>query len=190
MRRDNDPVILFAAIVPPLSALQTLDDYLRGNGTGPSGLRSPENVHFVIARFGNTTLGDAKRLIDALTAAAEDWSAPSGLSLGGGQVVDTPAERTLEVEVHGDLERLTGLAGDVRDTAQHLRFLLDRRAFRPFITLATASTTSDSGMDAAATALDAFEGESWQVTHLSMRKQTYGSGGDSEEVGSIPLVGA
>jgi 2'-5' RNA ligase len=190
LRRDNDPVILFAAIVPPLSALQTLDAYLRGDGAGPSGLRRPEDVNFVIARFGNTTLGDAERLIGALTTAAEDWAAPSGLSLSGGNVVDTPAERTLEVEVHGDLDRLSGMAADVRDTAQHLRFLLDRRAFRPFVTLATARTDADSGIDDAATALDAFEGETWQVTHLSMRKQTYGSGGDSEEVASIRLVEA
>ena len=183
-------MILFAAIVPPLSALQTLDDYLRANGSGPSGLRRPEDVNFVVARFGNTTLGDAERLIGALSAAAEDWTAPSGVSLGGGQVMETPAERTLEVEVHGDLERLAGLAADVRETAQPLRFLLDRRDFRPFVTLATARSDADSGIDDAATALGAFEGESWQVTHLSMRKQTYGSGGDSEEVASIRLGGA
>ena len=102
-------------------------------------------------------------------------------------MTETATERTLEVEVRGDIEALIAFGLDVKETAQQLRFLLDRRNMHPFLTLSTARLGEGAGFDAVATALNDFESEPWQATHLSMRKQTYGAAGDSEEVASIEL---
>jgi 2'-5' RNA ligase len=182
-------MILFAAIVPPPAAVQQMTDHLRGVEAGPREPRPPEDVLLPIARFGNTTLGDAERLVDTLRAASGEWVVPSELSLAGGQVVATPSERLLEVQVSGDVERLAGLANCVKESAEQQRFLLDRRDFRPFLTLATARAGTDDGFDAAAAALNAFEGRAWPVEQVSIRKQTYGHSGASEELAAIPLVG-
>ncbi len=180
-------MILFAAIVPPRPAVQEVADHLLGIPGGPRELRPPDDVLLPIARFGNTTQADADRLVATLSEASGEWVAPTELSLAGGQVVETPSERTLEVQTAGDLDRLAALANDVKEAAEMRRFLLDRRDFRPFLTLATARVGTDDGFDAAAAALDSFQGQGWPVTQVSMRKQTYGRGGASEEIAAIPL---
>ena len=76
-----------------------------------------------IARFGNTSVTDADRLVRVLTTAADDWSGMS-LGLGGATVVDTPSERILGIQVSGDVDALLRLSLDVKRAAEQLRFLL------------------------------------------------------------------
>ena len=179
-------MILFAAIVPPQSALEAIEDTVRQHLVEPSALRPMHDMSLPIARFGNTSATDADRLIRVLTTAADEWS---GMSLGlrGATVVDTPSERILGVQVSGDVDALLRLSLDVKRAAEQLRFLLDRRDFNPVLAVASVRPGTHSGLDAAAAALADFESEPWQVTEVSMRKQAYGHVGASDEVACVAL---
>jgi len=181
-------VILFATIVPTSAALRAVEDAVDGKAAEPFALRPLDDLHLPVARFGNTTFDDADRLIGMLADAAADWS-PLRLSLGGASVVETPAERTLGIEVRSEDGALLQLSLDVKKTAERMRFLLDRRDFTPVLTLASVRVGAPSGIDAAAAALASFESDPWLLTEVSMRKQTYGNDNASEEVAQIPLGG-
>jgi 2'-5' RNA ligase len=182
-------VIVFAAVVPAPPVLRAVETTVGGGDPEALRLRPLNDLNVTIARFGNTTFEDADRLIGTLTSAAEEWS-PMQLSLGGASVVETPAERTLSIEVRGDVEALHRLSLDVKQAAERMRFLLDRRDFSPVVTLASVRPGGADGIDAAAAALATFESDSWLQTSISIRKQTFGDDNSSEELAQVPLGSA
>jgi 2'-5' RNA ligase len=179
-------VILFAAIVPTSAVLRAVESAVDGNGAEAFPLRPLDALNLPVARFGNTTYDDAHRLTGMLADAAADWS-PLRLSLGGASVVETPAERTLGIEVRSEDDSLLQLSLDIKKTAERMRFLLDRRDFTPILALASVRAGTPSGIDAAAAALASFESDPWLLTAISMRKQTYGNDYASEELAQVPI---
>ena len=105
-------MILFAAIVPPQSVLEAVEVAVRQHLVEPPALRPMHDLSLPIARFGNTSVTDADRLVRVLTTAADDWSGMS-LGLGDATVVDTPSERILGIQVSGDVDALLRLSLDV-----------------------------------------------------------------------------
>ena len=187
---ENAVVILFAAIVPAPLVLRAVERAVGGDDGQPLGLRPLEDVNLPIARFGNATSEDADRLIGTLATAADE--------------LEPAAAVTRRRLGRRDARRADpGHRGPRRGRVPAPAVARHRRR-RPSgcgscWTAGTSPRSSPwrrcapgrpSGIDAAAAALATFESDSWLLTGVSIRKQTYGNDGSSEELAQIPLGGA
>lgn len=190
-------MILFAAVVPPPSAVEiALADVHRALQTppapprrwwqrrpptvDPADVRVPldvlpaDKVVLTVARFGNLTNPDAHRLTDALLAAAVEWARPT-VRVGGASLWETSRIDQLGLDLSGDVDTLAQIARDVRSTAQALGLFLDRRDFRPSMAIAPLPVAGEVDarptVEAVAQAMSGYAGEPWTVDHLSLLRQ-------------------
>lgn len=146
---------------------------------------APGQAHLRLASLGNVTVGQATQLADVLGEAAAGWSAPT-LHVDGVAENDDP--RALVVALAGDVDALRELARNVLQTVERLGLFLDRRAFRPAVTVATAPEESVGALEAARAALAGYRGQSWTVGGLSLLKLEYdGAAVSVGEVSRLPL---
>jgi 2'-5' RNA ligase len=146
---------------------------------------APGQAHLRLASLGNVTVGQSTQLAEVLGEAATGWSAPT-LHVDG--VAETDDPRALVVALGGDVDALRELARNVLQTVERLGLFLDRRAFRPVVTVATAPEESDPALEAARMALAGYRGPSWTVAGLSLLKLEYdGAAVSVGEVSRLPL---
>ena len=188
---------LFAAIVPPRSALDELVNVIRSvhpTGEAPAprkGLRAriaggaqpaaPEDndqltmpelrqMYLPLTGFGNVTLGDSRRLADALRAEASTWGQPE-LCFAGGGALEWRGDESVWVKLDGDIDALGTIGRGVPQIVQRLGFFVDRRQFRPWLSVGTITTkTSAPYLESLVAALEEFRGKSWIVEGISLMK--------------------
>lgn len=144
-------------------------------------------VLLTVTRFGSTTPAEANRLTGVLRAASTEWPNPL-VHLEGGTVQESSRGRWIGALVQGDSEALATLAREVRNAAQRVGYLLDRRDFVPVLPLVevpTAATTAQ--VEAILETLDGFRGDSWSVGHLKVVVEPFQPGAEPKEYASIPL---
>lgn len=141
-----------------------------------------------IAGFGNVTSDDASKLADCLRGAAAAWACPT-VCLAGGGALEFAEDRSIWARLDGDIDGLLAVASGVVQSVASRGFFVDRRKFRPWLSVATITdTTTPAHLERVVAALDAFRGEPWTVEWVSVTKPSFDHGPDGPpEVYRIPL---
>jgi 2'-5' RNA ligase len=146
-----------------------------------------ERLQLPITGFGNLTTNDAHRVADAIATAAADWQAPA-LRFAGGTALDFPGDWAVWARLAGDVDEVSSVARAVTQSVEGLGFFVDRRQFRPMMSVATVTrATTGPYLEALVAALEAFEGETW-TAEISLTKETFiGGTPQMTEFERIPL---
>ena len=134
-----------------------------------------EQMRFPITGFGNLTTHDVNRLVETLTETAAGWPAPT-VRFAGGTALDFPGDWSVWAKLGGEVDALATIARGVPQCVERLGFFLDRRQFRPMLSVATVTTaTTGPFLEEVVGALEAFQGEDWTV-EISLTKETFVNG--------------
>jgi 2'-5' RNA ligase len=129
-------------------------------------------IQLLVTEFGNLTTNDARGLADEIAGALEDFAAPT-VRFAGGTALDFPGDWSVWAKLAGDVDELAAIARQVTSGVERLGLFVDRRLFRPMVPIATVTTaTTGPYLQAVVDALEAFEGEEWEVA-LSLTKETF-----------------
>ena len=211
---------LFAAIVPPRDVLQEVVDVVdsvrstlepdpgpsrwwrrpAGKGAGDRSttatvnleLRRPDidRMHIPITHFGNVTLGDSMKLADALRAKAGTWSRPV-VRFAGAAALEFPGDESVWATLAGDVEGLKVVGRGVPEVVKRLGFFVDRRVFRPWLSVGTITDdTTAPYLERLVAAIEGLEGRSWTVDAVwLMRRPAEAVSSDAfEEMERMPLA--
>ena len=182
---------LFAAVLPPQSAVQELAEAVRPLHASP--LAAPlrwtalPTWHLTLAFLGQVEAEALPELSAVLDAAVAGHEAFELRLAGGGRFGD----RALWAGVTGDTRALGELAESVADAVRRVGIDLDDRPFQGHLTLARSSVPRSAesarrrpgGPDLAplADALAGFRGEPWQVDTLQLMRSHLGAGPSHHE---------
>lgn len=187
-------MLVHGAIVPPPAALAAVDAVVRaipvpgdpGATPAPKGLLGRLGRHradaaedagrpvmlehvpvadmrLPVTGFGNLTATDAHRVTEAIRDASAGWS-PATVRLAGGTALDFPGDWSVWARLEGDLDALSAMAASVPESVAPLGFFVDRRMFRPMLSVATVTRqTTGPFLQEVVDALGAFRGEEWPV---------------------------
>jgi len=212
-------MLVYGAFIPPSAVLEALDDVVRSvsvpveaaSAEPQRGLlgrfgrhrdvaEESDEVpamleHVPVARmsmpitgFGNLTTSDANRLSDAVSTAAAGWPAPT-VRFAGGTALDFPGDWSVWAKLEGDLDAVGAIARGVTQSVQGLGYFVDRRQFRPMLSVATVTpATTGPYLQAVVDALEAFRGEEWTMA-ISLTRETFVDGRPAlTEFKRIPLA--
>jgi len=164
---------MFVAVRPPEPVLDELAAALEPlRATAPDGLRwsPPAQWHLTLCFLADVPDERVPKLTERLRRATAGV-APMELRLaGGGRFGD----RTLWAGTAGDLAGLRKLASVVRRAARHCGLDVERRPYRPHLTLARASRPV--GLAPTAAALYGFTGATWRAECAELVHSTLGAG--------------
>jgi 2'-5' RNA ligase len=211
---------LFAAIVPPRDVLQQVVDVVDSvpstltSDPGPSrwwrrqagkGTRDRsatatvnpelarpeiERMHIPITYFGNVTLGDSTKLADALRAKAGTWSRPV-VRFAGAAALEFPGDESVWATLDGDVEGLKVVGRGVPEVVKRLGFFVDRRVFRPWLSVGTITDeTTAPYLERLVAAIEGMDGRPWTVDAVwLMRRPAEADSGDAfEAMERMPLA--
>lgn len=135
----------------------------------------PELMRLPITGFGNLTSGDVQRLVTSVREAAVGWVVPR-VRFSGGAALDFPGDWSVWAKLDGDVDDLMTLTRAVPQSVERLGFFLDRRQFRPMLSVATVTAaTTGPFLEAVVAALDAFRGDEW-TPEISLTTETFVNG--------------
>jgi 2'-5' RNA ligase len=135
-------------------------------------LDAPEvhEMYIPLAGFGNVTLGDSVKLADALRPQVATWRRPELVFTGGG-ALEFQGDLSVWIKLDGDLDGLNAIGRGVPLVVQRMGFFVDRRQFRPWLSVGTITdATSAPYLERLVAALDAFRSEPWTVESVSLMK--------------------
>jgi RNA 2',3'-cyclic 3'-phosphodiesterase len=156
---------------------------------GEFAMSAPERMYLPITHFGNVTQGDSIRLTEALCAEAVTWRRPQ-VHFSGSAALEWPGDQSVWAKLDGDLDDLMAVGRGVPHVVQRLGFFVDRRQFRPWLSVGTITpTTTAPYLERLVEVLDAFRGHNWTVESVSLmeRLPTAGASTDFQEIQQIPL---
>jgi 2'-5' RNA ligase len=134
-----------------------------------------ERLNMPITGFGNLTSSDAHRLVGVLREAAAGWVVPV-VRFAGGAALDFPGDWSVWAKVEGDVDELMTVTRAVPQSVERLGFFLDRRQFRPMLSVATVTpATTGPFLEEVVGALDAFRGDEW-APEISLTTETFVNG--------------
>ena len=137
---------------------------------------APARMQLPLTGFGNLTTNDARRLAETLQEAGAAWSTPR-VWFSGGTALDFPGDWSVWAKLDGDVDALAALARGVNQSVERLGYFVDRRQFRPMMSVATVTpATTGPFLEGVVGALDAFRGEEWTV-EISLTKESFAEGG-------------
>jgi len=140
-----------------------------------------------ITGFGNLTTNDAHKVADTIRAAATGWVAPT-VSFAGGTALDFPGDWSVWARLVGDVDALMTCARGVPQCVEGLGFFVDRRQFRPMLSVATVTpATTGPFLEAVVDALEGFRGEPWTADIVLLKETFVGSRPELVEFQRIPL---
>jgi 2'-5' RNA ligase len=134
-----------------------------------------ERMHLPITGFGNVTTNDAHRIVEAVREAAAGWTAPT-VRFAGGTALDFPGDWSVWARLEGDVDELMTVTRGVPQSVERLGYFVDRRQFRPMLSVATVTpATTGPFLEELVAALDAFRGDEW-TAEISLTKETFVDG--------------
>jgi 2'-5' RNA ligase len=132
-----------------------------------------EDLYLPVTEFGNLTTSDAHQLAGVITEAARTWS-PVTVHFAGGTALDFPGDWSVWAKLAGDLDPLMAIARGMTQSVEQLGLFVDRRLFRPMLSLATVTeATTGPYLQAVVDAFDAFRGEDWTIDHVTLMTQSF-----------------
>jgi RNA 2',3'-cyclic 3'-phosphodiesterase len=147
-------------------------------------------MYLPITHFGNVTLGDSVQLADALRADVATWSRPE-VHFSGGAALEWPGDESVWAKLDGDVDALMTIGRGVPLVVQRLGFFVDRRQFRPWLSVGTiTAATTAPYLEQLVGALETFRGQDWTVESVSLMKRLPEAEGpvDFEEMERMPLA--
>ncbi|MEW2473172.1 RNA 2',3'-cyclic phosphodiesterase [Micromonospora gifhornensis] len=167
---------LFIAVYPPAEAIGHLFSEVAGlrlSAAAAAGtnvrLVDPGKAHLTLAFLGEV---DPTRLTAVqqalrLAVATAGGGPPPMLRLGGGGRFGPGRSTVLWVDVHGDVDRLAALAGEVRGGLAAIGVPSDDKPFRPHLTIARpGDRMPPPDVEADLAVLDNYLGPPWPATEL------------------------
>jgi len=168
---------LFAALVPPEGVRHELAATVEAVAPRTAELApvAVADMRIPVTSFGNVALSDADQLMRLLRNAAAAWP-PAEVRLQGSAALEWPGDENVWSRLHGDLDALFTIGRGVPVAVKSLGFLVDRRAFRPWLAAGSITTaTTAPYLEKLVAALDDFTGSPWQVDRLSVMLKTPGA---------------
>jgi 2'-5' RNA ligase len=146
-------------------------------------------MYVPLTGFGNVTFGDSVQLSKALRNEAQTWERPT-VQLAGGTALEFRGDESVWAKITGDLDALGTIGRGVPQVVQRLGFFVDRRQFRPWISVGTITeTTTAPFLQSVVDALEAFEGQTWTIDSISLMKRLPEEGPHAfEEMEEMPLA--
>ena len=128
-------------------------------------------MYIPITGFGNVTLGDSVKLAKALRTEAASWRRPE-VAFTGGAALEFKGDESVWAKLDGDIDDLKTIGRGVPHVVQRLGFFVDRRQFRPWLSVGTITDdTTAPYLESVVAALDGFRGRSWTVEAVSLMKR-------------------
>jgi 2'-5' RNA ligase len=184
--RSGSDVRLFAAVDVDATVLAHLAAAVPALGADA---RMPpvERWHLTVAFYGEVPTDKLDELSTRLGRVASR-TVPLQLALaGGGTFPKSPrAARVLWCGVTGDVDELTRLAARSVAVGRRIGLPMERRQFRPHLTIARARARTADFSQAAA-ALAGYVGRGWRVSGLRLVRSQLGPDPRYETVGRWPL---
>jgi RNA 2',3'-cyclic 3'-phosphodiesterase len=152
---------------------------------------SPAEMYLPITAFGNVTRGDSIKLANALRTEAAGWRPPT-VSLAGGTALEFPGDESVWVKLDGDVDGLLAIGRGVPLVVQRLGFFVDRRVFRPWLSIGTiTSETTAPFLEKVVASLEGYRSRAWTIEHISLMRRPMEpeAGMPYEEVEQMPLAG-
>ena len=115
-----------------------------GAGTEELDLLGIEEMRIPVTSFGHVSQRDALQLVNTLGGDAARWPCPE-LRFAGSAALEWPGDENVWARLDGDVEGVLTIGRGVPPAVKRLGFLVDRRAFRPWMPVAaiTDHTTAD-----------------------------------------------
>jgi 2'-5' RNA ligase len=148
-------------------------------------------MYLPITAFGNVTRGDSLKLADALRTDAATWR-PATVRLAGGTALEFPGDESVWAKLDGDLDPLMAIGRGVPMVVQRLGFFVDRRVFRPWLSVGTiTSETTAPFLEKVVASLEAYRSRPWTIDHISFMRRPMDAEAEVpyEEVERMPLAG-
>lgn len=184
---------LYSALLPPRDALAEVAEVVRSVAPGSRELDPVPlaEMHIPVTQFGNVALADARALRAALSRDAAGWPAPK-LHFAGAAALEWRGDQSVWSRLAGDLDELATITRGIADVARRLGFFVDRRAFRPMLSVGTITDhTTAPYLERLVGALERHQGRSWQLEELHVLRKLPvnedGSDGGFEPFDSFPL---
>jgi 2'-5' RNA ligase len=131
-----------------------------------------KDMRLPITGFGNLTAHDVHRVTEEIRQAAAGWR-PTTVRFAGGTALDFPGDWSVWAKLEGDVDDLSAIARSVPQAVERLGFFVDRRKFRPMMSVATVTpATTGPFLQELVDALEAFRGDEWTV-EVSLLKETF-----------------
>lgn len=164
--------------------------------TGPSRAAQlerpdPDRMYIPITSFGNVTLGDSVKLAKALRAECATWRPPQ-VRFTGGAALEFPGDESVWVKLAGDVDDLMSVGRGVPQLVQRLGFFVDRRQFRPWLSVGTITDQSSAPyLQEVVDALDELQGREWSMDHVALMQRPPEAGTSDlyELMEDMPLSG-
>lgn len=184
---------LFAAVVPPESAVEDLEAFLAVRRDAARGLRwtDPEQWHVTVAFAPDVPTRSFEELVERLAVAAARRS-PFEVSLGGGGAFPDPSRAKVvyaDVTTSDDSE-LRQLSVGARAAITKSGAEVEGGRFTPHVTLARSGRPFEASRWLRV--LDTYRGPTWPATELTLVESHLGEGPRGrprhEVVARLPLV--
>lgn len=187
---------LFVAVYPPAEAVAHLTGFLAGLHLGRAAaaavnarLAPPERWHLTAAFLGDVDEARVSDVDTALAKAVAGWDAPAPrVRLAGGGRFGRGRFSIVWTGVDGEVAALRALAQGVRRQLKRARLPLDRKPFRPHLTLARPGdrlSAAELAEDLAG--LAAYQGPSWTIEELRLIRSHLGPNPVHENLASFAL---
>lgn len=186
---------LYAALIPPSDAVEELAEVVRG-AVGRSGeltLNPAWTLQVHLTNFGNVAHADSLALQAALGRQAASWDRPK-LQFAGAAALEFPGDVSLWARLDGDTDALHAIARGVPQVVQRLGFLVDRRAFRPWVAVGEITdATTGPGLERIFAAVERYRSALWTVDEISIVRPRRTEEGHSDRpldvIERLPLGG-
>jgi 2'-5' RNA ligase len=168
-------VLLSAAMIPPQSAVDELAALVRSVADDERQFEAvpPAWMHLPVTRFGNVGPGDVTRIVQALREAAAEW-APPRLRFAGAVALEWPGGESVRAALSGEVDGLTAIARQVPTAVEGLGFFVDRRGFRPWVSVGTVNAmTTPPFQSRLVESLGSYTGPEWWLSHLSLVRKSW-----------------
>lgn len=171
--RENAAMRLYAAIVPPALVREELAEAVSSVAPGTDQLTpvDPADLRVPVTSFGHVALNDSVKLLETLQDAAARWSRPT-VRCSGSAALEFEGDQSVWSRLTGDIDELLEVGRGVPKAVQPLGFLVDRRKFRPWLSVGTITeATTLPYLEKLTATLDGFEGTPWTVDTLTVFKK-------------------
>lgn len=175
---------MFAAVVPPGHVVAELADLVASvcRGTDEIDPTPVSEMHVRLCRFGQVALADSRNLARVLREDSRKWTR-SEIRFAGGTALEWRGDESVWAKLDGDLEPVWTLARAVPEAVRRLGFFVDRREFKPWLSVGTITdTTSAKLLERLVAALDSYRGPAWTIDEVSLCRWL-----PSEEPGAHPF---
>jgi 2'-5' RNA ligase len=192
-------VRLFVAAYPSAVAMDHLSGFVArlavGRPTEPGRsvrLAPPDRWHLTLAFLGETDDHREPAVRAALDAAVTSWRGaarpPPVLRLAGGGRFGAGRFTVVWTGLRGDVEGVRALSGAVRRQLRAARLPVDRKPYRPHLTLARpGDRLPPAALEADTEALAGYEGPQWTLDAVELVRSHLGPHPRHERVGSWQL---